>query len=270
MPVRLEVDGTGRATLFLDRPHKRNALDRAMLESLRERVEELRGQSGVQVVVVRGENGVFCAGADIQDWTDPGPELADELSRLGTEVFDALAALPQPSVAVLEGPAVGGGLELALACDLRIASGTALIGLPEARLGNLPSWGGLDRLVRTAGEGTARRLLMTGAMVDGWQAERLGVVTDVAEPEELDLLVEQTVADLLACDRTAQTLAKRALAGYSRPNTQEAALAAYTAMLPSSRQRKSDFLARRTSARPNPPDPAARRPESATTGEVSS
>ena len=258
MPVRLDVEADGRATVLLDRPRKRNALDRPMLESLREVVAELRHHLDARVVVVRGAGGAFCAGADIADWADPGPELADELSRLGSETFAELAALPQPSVAVLEGPAVGGGLELALACDLRVAATDAVIGMPEARLGNLPSWGGLARLVQAAGSAPARQLLLTGAPVDGTRAERLGVVTAVATPDRLTELVDRTVAELLEGDPLAQALAKRALAGYERPLTEEAALAAYTAMLPSSQGRKNDFLARRAAAKSPQTAPDAR------------
>jgi enoyl-CoA hydratase/carnithine racemase len=264
MPVHLDVSDTGCATLHLDRPQKRNALDRDMLVSLRDRVEELRTHPRARVVVVRGSGGVFCAGADINDWVDPGPQIADELSRLGADTFAALGSLPQPSVAVLEGPAVGGGLELALACDLRIAATTAIIGFPEARLGNLPSWGGLARLVQTAGMGATRHLLLTGATVGGSRAERLGVVTGLAEPADLSRLVGQTVADLLACDATAHALAKRVLAGYDRPITTEAAFASLTAMLPSSRERKNDFLTRKAAARKSVPAAPARQPESIT------
>ena len=242
MPVTLDVDPDGVATLLLDRPAKRNALDRAMLDSLAAAVGRLAGRDDVRAVVVRGAGGTFCAGADIADWVGtPGP-VAAELSRLGRDTFAALAALPVPSVAVIEGGAIGGGLELALACDLRVAADDAVLGLPETRLGNLPSWGGVARLAAVAGLGVARQLLLGGEMLTGARAAGLLVVGAAAPAVELEALVRGTVERLLAADPTALALAKQVLAGPAGDHPLEPALAAYTAGLDSSRRRKQDFL----------------------------
>ena len=245
MPIRLDITDTHRADLVLDRPAKRNALDRAMLEELRSRVREIAARADVRVVVVSGAGGVFCAGADIGDWAEPPPGTAEELSRLGADTFEELASLPQPTVAVLEGPVLGGGLELALACDLRLAAETARLGLPEVRLGNLPSWGGLPRLVELVGPGVARELLLGGAPVAGTRAAALGLVSRAVPAAGLPAEVASAVDDLLAGSAEIQALAKRVLSGYHRALPTEAALAAHTATLPASRERKRRFLAER-------------------------
>ena len=181
MPVTLDVDPDGVATLLLDRPAKRNALDRAMLESLGAAVGRIASRADVRVVVVRGAGGSFCAGADIADWTGtPGP-VAAELSRLGRDTFAALAALPVPSLAVIEGTAVGGGLELALACDIRVASTRAKLGLPEATLGLLPGFGGTQRLARLIGAGRALDLMLTARQIEAAEALGMGLVNYVAD-----------------------------------------------------------------------------------------
>ena len=249
MPVTLDVAPDGVATLLLDRPEKRNALDRAMLDSLGAAVARVAARDDVRVVVVRGAGGTFCAGADIADWVGtPGP-VAAELSRLGRDVFAALAALPVPSLAVLEGSAIGGGLELALACDLRVAADDAVLGLPETRLGNLPSWGGLARLTALAGLGVTRQLLLGGELVSGARAAELLVVGAAAPAAGLAELVGATVGRLLAADPTALALAKQVLGGQQPDHPLEPALAAYTAGLESSRRRKQDFLDQRARRR---------------------
>jgi len=245
MPVTLAVDSGGVARLVLDRPEKRNALDVAMLESLRENVASLRSRDDVRVVVVRGAQGFFCAGADIGDWVDPGEATAVAQSRLGQQTFEELAALPAASVAVIEGGAYGGGLELALACDLRIAADDARLGLPELALGNLPSWGGTGRLIDVAGLGVARHVLLSGELLSGRRAYELLVVTSTHPASELEDAVAATVDRLLAAEPTALRLAKQVLAGFEQTISTESALAGYTASLSSSRERKQDFLDRK-------------------------
>ena len=249
MPVTLTVTPHGLAHVTLDRPAKRNALDGAMIASLHDRVAELATRSDARVVVVRGAGGTFCAGADIADWVAPSNAVAAEQSRLGTQVFNAVAALPIPSVAVLEGITVGGGFELAMACDLRIAAADVRIGLPELGLGNLPSWGGTARLVDVAGLGVARHLLLSGELITGARAADLHVVTSAHATADLDHAVTETVDRLLGAEPLALALAKRALAGFESHLDQEDALAAYTAGLDSSRSRKQDFLDRKAAAK---------------------
>jgi enoyl-CoA hydratase/carnithine racemase len=245
MPVTLDVDDSSVATLLLDRPSKRNALDRSMLESLLDAVANVARRDDVRAVIVRGAGGTFCAGADIADWVAPSGALAAELSRLGRDAFAAVAALPVPSVALIEGTAVGGGFELALACDVRIAADDAVLGFPELRLGNLPAWGGLARLIGIAGLGAARHLLLTGELVDGARAAALGAVTVAAPRAELPQALSRIVGGFTACEPTALALAKQVLSDFDRDLPLEPAIASYTAGLDSSRGRKQEFLDRK-------------------------
>lgn len=249
MTVTLTVDADATAHIILARPAKRNALDRAMLLDLRRCIASLQERDDVHVVLLRGEAGVFCAGADIADWTSPTNRVAEELSRLGKETFDALADLPAVSVAVIEGVAVGGGLELALACDFRIADVNARLGLPELGLGNLPSWGGMARLVDVAGLGVARQLLLSSMLITGAQAAELRVVTAAHPADEIQDAVAALVAQLGATEPHATSLAKQVLRELQTEIGIESALAGYTAGLDSSRLRKQEFLDKKAAAK---------------------
>jgi enoyl-CoA hydratase/carnithine racemase len=249
MPVTLTVEDNGVAHLTLDRPRKRNALDHQMLLDLRTRVSEISARDDIRVVVVRGGGGTFCAGADIADWVAPTHDVASRLSQLGQDTFAELAALPVLTVDVIEGTAVGGGLELAVACDVRITTTDAIWGLPELGLGNLPSWGGTARLVDIAGLGVTRRLLLTSELITGSRAVELHIATSAHAPDQLEEAAQTVLDRALAAEPTAVGLAKKLLADFEHSTGLEAALAAYTAGLDSSRQRKQDFLDRKAAAR---------------------
>jgi enoyl-CoA hydratase/carnithine racemase len=249
MPVSLSVDSHAVAHVTLNRPSKRNALDAAMLASLRERVAEVRERPDVRVLVLRGEGGTFCAGADIADWVTPTHDVATGLSELGQAVFAELATLPVVSVAVIEGTAIGGGLELALACDMRIATEDALLGFPELGLGNLPSWGGTARLVDIAGLGVARHMLLSGELVTGSRAAELLMLSSAHSAATLPTATEQTVTRLLAAEPFAVGLAKKLLTTFEHTLPSESLIAGYTAGLESSRKRKQHFLDRKAAVR---------------------
>ncbi len=248
MPVTLTVTD-GVAKLTLERATKRNALDRAMLESLRDQVTQIATRDDVHVVVLRGAGGTFCAGADIADWVSPPHDVATDNSKRGQDAFAALAALPVTSVAVVEGTAIGGGLELALACDLRIATDDALLGLPELSLGNLPAWGGVARIADIAGLGVARHLLLSGELISGRRAAALLLVTSAHTKQDLDAALDATIGRILTAEPTAVRLAKQVLGGLESAVPLEAAIAGYTAGLDSSRLRKQDFLDQKAAVR---------------------
>jgi len=189
--VALAIDG-GIATLTLRRPAKLNALTPEMLDALAAHLATIAA-SDARVVVLRGEGPkAFCVGADIGQFADLTPvQMLDWTSR-GHRVFDALAALRQPSVAVVHALAFGGGLELALACDLRVVTDTARLGLPEVGLGTVPGWGGTERLTELVGRARAKDIVLARRTIDGATAESWGVATCCVSADAL----EDTVADL--------------------------------------------------------------------------
>jgi enoyl-CoA hydratase len=168
----------GVVTITLNRPEVRNALTPAMWEMVEQTIKDIQGDDEAEVIIFTGAGDkAFAAGADIQWLRDRGmlPTLEGTLQR----VLQTLESLWKPSIAAINGYAVGGGCELALACDIRIASDRAKIGLPEVRLGILPGGGGTQRLTRLVGVGKAKEMIFTGAIVDAVEAERIGLVNRV-------------------------------------------------------------------------------------------
>jgi len=160
-----------------------NALDRPTLEELRDRLLELRDDDAARVVVLTGAGEkAFVAGADIKYMSGLGVEEAKEWGGLGHACGQVLETMPKPTIAAINGFALGGGCELALACDLRYAASTAKLGQPEINLGIIPGWGGTQRLARVCGLGVAKDLILTGRVVDAEQALRIGLVNGVHDP----------------------------------------------------------------------------------------
>jgi enoyl-CoA hydratase len=185
--------------LTLDRPKALNALSSATLTRLGERVAELEGDASARVVVLTGEGRAFAAGADIAEMSDHGPAEAAAFSRLGHRVFSALEALPLPTIAAVNGFALGGGCELACACDWIYASTKARFGQPEVSLGLIPGFGGTSRLARRIGLAWTKELVLTGEPIDAETALRIRLANRVFEP---DALLDAAIA-------TAETLARK-------------------------------------------------------------
>jgi enoyl-CoA hydratase len=180
--VRTEVRGRV-AVLTLNRPEALNAIGTATTVRLRSTLDELRDDSRVRSLVLAGEGRAFSAGADlaeIESFTTAG-QFRAFVGRL-TEVFARLQDFPKPSVAALHGFAFGGGLELALACDLRVAERGTRLGLPEMKLGVLPGAGGTQRLPRLIPVGIAKEMVLTGEQLDAERAYAVGLVNELAEP----------------------------------------------------------------------------------------
>jgi enoyl-CoA hydratase len=170
----------------IDRPDALNALDVSTLTALRDRLAELAGDESTRVVVLTGAGEkAFAAGADIKYMSGLGVEEAKAWGALGHETTRLLETMPKPTIAAVNGFALGGGCELALACDIRYASASAKLGQPEINLGIIPGWGGTQRLARVAGIGFAKELILTGRTVDAEEALRRGLVEAVFEPGEL-------------------------------------------------------------------------------------
>jgi enoyl-CoA hydratase len=191
----------GVASMVLDRPPV-NAWDDEQLDRFEDALHAIGDRGDIAVVVVRGGGSHFSAGGDIKMMASAlqKAQLAglDNFAARIQHLFSQWAELAVPTVAVLRGAATGGGLELALACDLRVAADTATIGLPEVRLGLLPAGGGTQRLTALIGRGLALRLMLTGELVGGQEAQRMGIVQWSVPDSELDTHVEALVADLVA------------------------------------------------------------------------
>jgi enoyl-CoA hydratase len=211
-------------TITLDRPEKRNALTLEMLRALELVLDELEADRSCRLVLVTGAGSVaFSSGADLGRFAEQDREAVWRLwVPVGHRVLSRLAALPTPTIAVLNGDAFGGGLELALACDLRLAAAEAKFGFPEVRVGTLPGWGGTGRLVEAVGLARARQLVLTGMPLPAEQALAWGLVSDCAPRATLAPLVERYSAALRSGAPVAVGIAKRVLASHaaSQPMTE--------------------------------------------------
>jgi enoyl-CoA hydratase len=173
----------GVSTVTIDRQDALNALNVETLTELRDRLRELEGDAGVRAVVLTGAGDkAFVAGADIKYMSSLGPDEANAWGALGHEAASLLETMPKPTIAAINGFALGGGCELALACDLRYASSRAKLGQPEINLGIVPGWGGTQRLARVCGIAVAKDLIYTGRTIDAEEALRVGLVSAIADP----------------------------------------------------------------------------------------
>jgi enoyl-CoA hydratase len=184
--ILFQVEGqVGRITL--NRPGKLNALDLEMLRQLESAVNDLESRTDVRVVLLDSAGDrAFCVGADIHAWTALSPlEMWSTWIRLGHRVFNRLANLRQPLIALVRGFAFGGGLELALTADIRIASEQASFAMPEVKLATIPGWSGTSRLAKIIGQPRAKQMIFSGATIDAGCAERWGLVNEVMPAENL-------------------------------------------------------------------------------------
>jgi 2-oxoglutaroyl-CoA hydrolase len=205
--LRVERDGDV-ATITLDVPEKLNRVSMRARDQMANLFEELGRDEGVRAIVLTGAGEkAFTAGGDIAGFLEREPE---ELSRLAWNVA-APERCPKPVIAKLRGYAFGVGLELALACDFRIASDDVELGLPEVKIGMIPGSGGTQRLARMVGVGRAKDMVMRGRRIDAGQALAIGLVTEVVAPAELDAAVARLVDELRALSPLALALAKRVL-----------------------------------------------------------
>ncbi|MFC7534424.1 enoyl-CoA hydratase/isomerase family protein [Actinoplanes sp. GCM10030250] len=202
--VRLEVaDGIG--TIRLERPPM-NALNTQVQEELRAAAQAASGDEQVRAVVVYGGEKVFAAGADITEFTTVSYQEMVSRSAALSSAFDAVAKIPKPVVAAITGYALGGGCELALACDWRVVAEDAKLGQPEIKLGIIPGAGGTQRLARLVGPARAKDLIFSGRMVDSEEALRIGLADRVAPAAE----VYATAVELVRAYTTGPALALRA------------------------------------------------------------
>jgi enoyl-CoA hydratase/carnithine racemase len=233
------------ARLTLERPEARNALSRAMADALEDALGRLAAADEVRVVVVAGRGRSFCAGADISEMPILSPAEAEALASRWQRIVDGFAALPQVTIAAVQGHALGGGLMLAIAQDLRVAEASARFGLPEVTLGFNPGYG-IARLLDVAGGAHARDLMLTARPVEAAEAHRMGLVTRVVPDGTLDAAATTLAHDVARSPRggLAATKAITAALRAGRPGTEPQAYGALRAG-PEAQARIAAFLDRR-------------------------
>lgn len=212
--IRLEIEHP-IATITIDRPQKLNALTPAMLEALEAALASIEADEAVRVVVVTGAGErAFCAGADVDAWSSLAPiDMWRTWVRAGHRAMDRLEGLRQPTIAAVNGIAYGGGLELALACDLRIAADTVKVAAPEVGIGTIPGWGMTTRLAVVAGPARAKQMILTGEPVDARRAEAWGILSEVVPAAELTEAVRRTAERIAAQAPVAVQVAKQLIDG---------------------------------------------------------
>ena len=197
--LSFEPDADGLALVTINRPEKLNALNQAVISELGEAFRMAREDTSVKALILTGAGEkAFVAGADIAELAKVDAIEAERLSRRGQEIFRALEILRKPSVAAVNGYALGGGLELAMCCTIRIASPNAKLGQPEVKLGIVPGYGATQRLPRLVGRGRALELLLSGDPIDAAEAYRIGLVNALAPQDELIATAKQWARKVIA------------------------------------------------------------------------
>ena len=186
------------ATLSVNRPDKLNALNDATIAELGMAIEEVRSREDIGGLIVTGSGRAFVAGADISELSSQTPTIAKARAQKGQQIFRRFETSPKPVIAAVNGFALGGGCELALACHIRIASDKAKFGQPEVKLGTCPGYGGTQRLSRIVGKGRAIQLITTAEMIDAAEAYRIGLVNKVVAGEELMSAATDMMRQILA------------------------------------------------------------------------
>src|SRR5919205_4115203 len=205
--------------VVLNRPEKRNAFNAELVLAVGDALRAAADEPAVTCVVLRGEGRMFSSGMDLGSLADlaGAPEHLRPFRRACLDAWNLAEEMAKPTVCQIHGACIGGAMELALACDLRVIAADALIGMPETRIGLIPDVGGSSRLPQIVGLGRAKELIMTGKMIGGEEAERIGLANRVAPAEELEAATQALVDELLACAPVAVGLAKRVMDASARP-----------------------------------------------------
>jgi enoyl-CoA hydratase/carnithine racemase len=205
--------------VILNRPEKRNAFNRELVRATGEALRAAAGDASVHCVVLRGAGPMFSSGMDLASLNAlaEAPEHLRAFRRECIDAWNLAEEMTKPTVCAIHGACLGGAMELALACDLRVIAADAVVGLPETRIGLIPDVGGSSRLPAVVGLGRAKELIMTGKIIGGEEAERIGLANRVAPADELDAAVQTLVGELLACAPVAVGLAKRVMDASAKP-----------------------------------------------------
>lgn len=207
------------AKITINRPQALNALNKQTIAELSDTLDQLSTNSDVRVLIITGSGEkAFVAGADIKEFSDFGIKEGAQLAALGHEMlFDKIDRFPKPVIAAVNGFALGGGLELAIACHFRIASSNARLGLPETSLGLIPGYGGTQRLPELVGKGKAIEMIVTASMINAQDAYEWGLVNQVVEPSELPTVCHKIAKKIAFNSPLAVGSALRAIAGGFNP-----------------------------------------------------
>jgi enoyl-CoA hydratase/carnithine racemase len=219
MTLVLTEDHGAVRHVVLNRPEKRNAFNGELIVATGEALRAAADDPGVRCVVLRGAGPMFSSGMDLASLAAMA-EAPDNLRAFRRECLTAwnlAEEMTKPTICQIHGACIGGAMELALACDLRVIDAHAVIGMPETRLGLIPDVGGSSRLPAVVGLGRAKELIMTGKLISGAEAERIGLANRVAPADELDAATQTLVDELLVCAPVAVGLAKRVLDAAAKP-----------------------------------------------------
>jgi len=203
----------GIAKIIINRPEVRNALNQATRWEIREVVEDIKKDKNVRVVIFTGAGDkAFVAGADITEFKGATPTIMEErAATTGQQLFNDIESLPMPVIAMINGFCLGGGCELAMACDIRIASENARFGQPEINVGIIPGAGGTQRLPRLVGWGRAKELIYTGRIIDAAEAERIGLVDKMVPADKLEETVNQLAETIVGKSPLIVNIAKKTI-----------------------------------------------------------
>jgi enoyl-CoA hydratase len=235
------------ARITLDRPEKLNALDPEMLAALEDAVTQAEQSRQVRVIVLAAAGEIaFCVGADILAWTALSPlDMWSEWVRRGHRIFERLERAKQPVICAIQGFAYGGGLELALACDIRIVTDSARFAMPEVKLGTVPGWGGTDRLPKLIGSARAKQMIFTGEPISADVAERWGLANEVVPVVSLSDRVTELAEKIAGNAPVAVQTAKQLIASPSSA-TVESLAAAVNAFSDDAREGLAAFREKRS------------------------
>lgn len=219
MSIVLTEDRGPVRHIVLNRPEKRNAMNQELLLALGSALRAAAADTSVHCVVLRGEGKVFSAGVDLGELmaSSGRPGVLRPFRQVFLDCANLCEEMAKPVVCQIHHTCVGGALEVALGCDLRVASSDSTLGLPEVKFGIIPDVGGSTRLPAVVGLGRAKELIMTARLIDAAQAERIGLVNRVVAPERLEEATEELVAELLANSHVAVGRAKRVIDASARP-----------------------------------------------------
>jgi enoyl-CoA hydratase len=212
--VQRDRPATFVARLRINRPDVRNAMNRAVLQTFHDHLDAL-AEDDVRALIITGIDGAFSAGADLREVRTFTSAEGQAFSRTGHALFERIEQLPYPVIAAISGHALGGGCELACACDVRYAVASARLGQPESTVGMIPGWGGTFRLPRIIGLAAAKELIFTGALIDAHEAHELGLVNRVYEEDAFEEKVLEQAKTIASNAPIANREAKRLLDRYA-------------------------------------------------------